>query len=128
MAHLLAVVNRMKFDKSKYQILHLEWTNVGHRYKLGADFLENSPVERDLQVLVSSSSVCVSSVCPGTPEVTDPASWGASERPSQPVLAVIIPLYSVLVWPPLEYCVNLWASPLKKDVKVFQCAQRQAAK
>lgn len=82
MAHLLAVVNGMKFDKSKYQILYLEWANVGHRYKLTVDFLENRPVERDLQVLVSSSSVCVSSVCPRTPEMTDPASWGASERAS----------------------------------------------
>lgn len=54
---LLAVVNGMKFDKFKYQILHLGWSNVGHRYKLGEYFLENSPVERDLRVLVSSSSI-----------------------------------------------------------------------
>lgn len=44
----LAVVNGMKIDKSKCQFLHRGWSNVGHRYKLGEDFLENSPVERDL--------------------------------------------------------------------------------
>lgn len=47
----------MKFDKFKHQILHLGWSNVGHRYKLGEYFLENSPVERDLKVLVSSRSI-----------------------------------------------------------------------
>lgn len=54
---LLAVVNGMKFDKSKYRILYLGWSNVGHRYKLGEDFLGNSPIERDLGVLISSSSI-----------------------------------------------------------------------
>lgn len=45
---LLGTVNGMNFDKSICQILHLGWSNVGHRYKLGGDFLENSPTERDL--------------------------------------------------------------------------------
>lgn len=41
-------------------------SNAGHKTKLGEECLESSPAKRDVGVLVSSSSVWVSRVCPGT--------------------------------------------------------------
>lgn len=49
-----AINSCIKFNKSKYQILHLESGNAGYVYRLGNETLESSLAERCQRVFVDS--------------------------------------------------------------------------
>ena len=53
----------MTFNKAKCQVLHLSSSNPRCVYRLGEELLENSPVEKDLEVLMDKkfnmSQLCV---------------------------------------------------------------------
>jgi len=43
-------VNRMKSNKAKCKVLHMSQGNLKHRYRLGGEWLESSPEEKDLEI------------------------------------------------------------------------------
>lgn len=71
-----AMINGMKFSKSKCWILLLGQSNARHKHKLGEEGLESSPAQRGLGMLVGSSSMWVRNK-PWQPR-GQTLSWGAS--------------------------------------------------
>ena len=115
------------FSKNKCQILHLGGNSARHKYGLGKEWLESSPAERDLGVLVDSrlnrSQQCALAAKRAN-RILGCIKHSITSRSKE----VIILLYSALVQTHFEHCVQFWAPPFEKDVKVLECIQRRATK
>ena len=98
----------MRFNKGKCRVLHVGRNNPMHQYRLGVDLLESSSVERDLGVLVDDKVDHEPVVCPGCQKANGILGCNRRSVVSRS-REVLLPLYTALVRPHLEYCVQFWA-------------------
>ncbi|GAB0190132.1 mitochondrial enolase superfamily member 1 [Grus japonensis] len=111
--------NCMKFNKAKHKVLHMGRRNPKQDYRLGEEWIESSPEEKDLGVLIDEK-LNMSRQCALAAQKANHVQGCIKRGVTSRSREVILPLYSSLMRPHLEYCIQLWGPQYKTDMDLLE--------
>lgn len=88
--------------------MHLDQGNLRYNYKLAEELIENSPADKDLGVFMDQKM-----------DMTNCILGCIKRRVARKKREGIAPLFSALVRPHLEHCIQALGSQYSKDVELL---------
>ena len=116
--------NKPKFNKPKYMVLYLCRGNPCYQYKLRDRRVEDSPAKKDLGVLVDGK-LDMSQQRALTAQKANRILGCIKRSMASSAREVILLVYSALLRPHLEYCVQMWSPQYRRDMDLLKHFQRR---
>ena len=118
---------KMEFNVDKCKVMHLGLNNPRRSYNMGDTSLQTSEEERDLGVLIDHQldfGKHIRTIVGRANRVLGMirVSFACMNK------TMFLSLYTALVRPLLEYCVQVWSPYKKKYIKLLEGVQRRATK
>jgi len=95
----------MKFNKVKFKVMYLGWGNLQYQHSLEKEWIESSPVEKDLGIPLDEK-LDLSQQCALVAQKGNRVLGCIKRSVARRSREVI---YPTLVRPHLEYCIQLWS-------------------
>ena len=101
-----ACVNHMKFNKAKCKVPHMGRGNPKYKYRLDGGWVENSPEDKDLELLLDEK-LNMTLQCALAAQKPNRILGCIKRGVASRLREVILPLYFALLRPHLESCIQL---------------------